>query len=108
MAKPTEADLLVNATSVGLNPAITEDHALRELGLSTVDCRLSTVVDLVYRADGSDPPVTSWARQTNAKTIDGLEILVRQGARSFQLWTGRGAPIDAMRAAVREKNREDP
>jgi shikimate dehydrogenase len=103
VAEPVEADLLVNATSVGLDPATTEDQALQELGLRTANGERRTVIDLVYRADGSDPPVTSWARRTNAKTIDGLEILVRQGARSFELWTDREAPLDAMRAAVREK-----
>jgi shikimate dehydrogenase len=100
-AEPTDVDLVVNATSVGLDPATTEDHALRELRLSTVDCRLSTVIDLVYRADGSAPPITTWASRAGARVVDGLEVLVRQGARSFELWTGREAPLDVMREAAR-------
>jgi len=98
-SEPTEADLLVNATSVGLDPTTTEEQALRELRLSTVDCRLSTVLDLVY---GDSPPaVTRWASKAGAHVIDGLEVLVRQGARSFQLWTGREPPLDTMREAAR-------
>jgi shikimate dehydrogenase len=102
--KPTEADLLVNATSVGLDPAMTEQEALERLGLVPAD----VVIDLVYRSDRKPPPVTSWATRTGARVIDGLEILVRQGARSFELWTGREPPLDAMRNAVREKKRENP
>ena len=99
--EPTAADLIVNATSVGLDPAMTEDQAVQELGLSTVDRRPSTVIDLVYRADASTPPITSWASRAGARVVDGLEVLVRQGARSFELWTGREAPLDVMREAAR-------
>lgn len=107
--KPVEADLLVNATSVGLDPTTTEDQALRELGLRTANGeRRTVVIDLVYRADATPTPITTWASHAGARVVDGLEILVRQGARSFRLWTGEEAPIDAMRAAIREKNREDP
>jgi shikimate dehydrogenase len=37
------------------------------------------------------------ARRAGAEVVDGLEILVAQGAISFELWTGRAAPVDAMR-----------
>jgi shikimate dehydrogenase len=40
------------------------------------------------------------ARAAGCRVVDGLEILVRQGALSFERWTGRQAPLDAMRAAV--------
>ncbi len=41
------------------------------------------------------------AQKRGASVVDGLEILVRQGALSFTLWTGRPAPLQTMRAAVR-------
>jgi shikimate dehydrogenase len=105
-----EADILVNATAVGLDPRTTEEQALRELTLPAASCQLpaAVVIDLVYRADTTPPPITTWATRAGAHVIDGLEILVRQGARSFQLWTGREPPLDAMRTAVRQKNSQDP
>jgi shikimate dehydrogenase len=56
------------------------------------------VVELVY---GPEPTALSrWAEAAGARVVDGLEVLVRQGARSLERWTGRPAPLDAMRAAV--------
>jgi shikimate dehydrogenase len=84
------SDILVNATSVGLRG---EDPA-EELPLAPAD----VVVDLVY---GAEPTaVCRWAEARGARVVDGLEILVRQGARSLALWTSRPAPLAAMRAAA--------
>jgi shikimate dehydrogenase len=96
---PGPADLLVNATSVGLDQAPSDD-ALAALGLRDADPP-ATVVDLVYRGDGGPTPVAAWAARGGANVVDGLEVLVRQGALSFTLWTGLPAPLDAMRAAAR-------
>jgi shikimate dehydrogenase len=41
------------------------------------------------------------AGAAGAETVDGIEVLVRQGALSLELWTGREAPLDTMRAAAR-------
>jgi shikimate dehydrogenase len=98
--RPHRADLLVNATSIGLDPAMGEAEALGQLDLSDVDPP-ALVVDLVYRA-GAATPVQAWAERAGATVVDGLEVLVRQGARSFELWTGRTAPVEAMRAAARK------
>ena len=98
-AEPRQSDLLVNATSVGLDPAETEQAALAALQLESPAPPL--VVDLVYRGDGSPTPVQAWAERAGAHVVDGLEVLVRQGARSFELWTGHPAPLDVMRAAAR-------
>jgi shikimate dehydrogenase len=88
--RPGEADLLVNATAVGLRPEDSLD------GLPLVDARV--VADLVY---GNGPtPFARWAEERGARLIDGLEVLVRQGARSLAVWTGREPPLDAMRRAV--------
>jgi shikimate dehydrogenase len=55
-------------------------------------------VDLVY---GDVPtPLARWAEERGARLVDGLEVLVRQGARSLALWTGREAPVDVMRRAL--------
>jgi shikimate dehydrogenase len=88
--RPGPSELLVNATSVGLRPGDSLD------GLPLVDARV--VVDLVY---GTGPtPVGRWAEERGARVVDGLEVLVRQGARSLAVWTGKEPPVDTMRRAV--------
>ncbi len=89
---PVAADLLVNATSVGLNGS-EADLPLSQAG----DPEL--VADLVYGED--PPPVTAWAAARGTPFVDGLEVLVRQGALSFVRWTGKDPPLDLMREAVR-------
>jgi shikimate dehydrogenase len=95
--RPGDVDVLVNATSVGLMPALAEDEALAALGL-TGTAPPETVVDLVY---GERPtPLFAWASRGEGRVVSGLEVLVRQGALSFELWTGQPAPVDAMRHAL--------
>jgi shikimate dehydrogenase len=61
-----------------------------------------TVVDLAYRPDGAETALAAAAREAGVETVvDGLEVLVRQGAASFECWTGVEAPVEIMRAAVR-------
>jgi shikimate dehydrogenase len=62
--------------------------------------KYSYVVDMVYRS--SPTPLLATAREHGARTLDGLEILVAQGALSFELWTGRAAPLEIMRRAARD------
>jgi shikimate dehydrogenase len=85
------ADILVNATSVGMHG----EDPTAELPLVAAEL----VVDLVYGPELT--PLGRWAKAHGARVVDGLEVLVRQGARSFELWTSRAAPLDAMRAAAR-------
>jgi shikimate dehydrogenase len=60
------------------------------------------VVDLAYRPDGSPTALIAAARQAGCPTVvDGLEVLVRQGAAAFEHWTGIKAPIEVMRSAIR-------
>jgi shikimate dehydrogenase len=78
-----DADLVIHATPV-------RDEVLFELGPG------QTLVDLPY-------PRTATAEAAvgaGARVLGGLEVLVAQGAASFELWTGRPAPLDVMRAAV--------
>jgi shikimate dehydrogenase len=79
-----DADLVVNATPV-------RDDVLVELAQD------QTLVDLPY----PESATAAAARAAGAHVVDGLEVLVRQGARSFELWTGCAAPLDVMRRAVR-------
>ena len=94
---PGGGDLLVNCTSVGLEPRDAQE-ALGALGLAG-RAPPPVVVDLVY-ADGPTP-VQGWAAAGGARFVDGREILVRQGALSLELWTGLAAPVEVMRAALR-------
>jgi shikimate dehydrogenase len=60
------------------------------------------VVDLAYRADGSETSLLAAARGAGcAHVVGGLDVLVAQGAASFERWTGRTAPIEIMRDALR-------
>jgi shikimate dehydrogenase len=99
---PEPADVLINCTAVGLLATDGQDGlgALNQLGL-TLDLvgRYSYVVDLVYR-DGPTPLLLA-ARERGVPALDGLAVLVAQGALSFELWTGREAPLDVMRDAAR-------
>jgi shikimate dehydrogenase len=92
VAEPEPADLLVNATAVGLG------GSLADLPLAGV-AQPALVADLVY-AD-HPPPVSAWATEWGTPLVDGREVLVRQGALSFVRWTGKDAPLDVMREAVR-------
>ena len=81
-------DLVVNATPV-------RDELLVEPRPE------QAIVDLAYRADGRPTALVAAARAAGCRVvIDGLEGLVRQGAASFELWTGRAAPVEAMRSAL--------
>ena len=57
------------------------------------------VVDLVYGPH--ETALASRARERGARVIDGLEVLVHQGAASLRIWTGLDPPIETMRAAAR-------
>jgi shikimate dehydrogenase len=84
----TGCDLIVNATPV-------RDELLVEPRAGQV------VVDLAYSPDGTDTALVAAARRAHCEVVDGLEALVRQGAKSFELWTGLAAPVSVMRDAVR-------
>jgi len=60
------------------------------------------VVDLAYLPDGRPTALVLAAVAAGCPVVvDGLEVLVRQGAASFERWTGIAAPVDVMRSAVR-------
>jgi shikimate dehydrogenase len=85
-----KADILVNTTSVGMNPNIDETPVASDLLRSGI-----VVFDIVY-----NPVKTRLLREAEmarAKTIGGLDMLVWQGALAFEKWTGRKAPVELMR-----------
>jgi shikimate dehydrogenase len=99
---PERADILINCTSVGLvRPATDAESGLNLLSLKhDLIGEYSYVVDLVY-TEGSTPLLAA-ARERGVPTLDGLEVLVAQGALSLEQWTGR--PIDdQMRSPDRPK-----
>ncbi len=97
VSKAVAADVLVNCTSVGLDRS---SSPFKDLPLDADGLReYTTVVDLVYRKGGT--VLVREAAKRGVDTVDGLEILVRQGALSFTLWTGLAPALDSMRAAVR-------
>ncbi len=59
-----------------------------------------TVIDLAYRAEGGETAHVAAARAVGCEVVDGLEVLVLQGAASFERWTGVPAPVEVMRAAI--------
>src|SRR5215210_3552848 len=87
------AGLLVNATSLGWHPGETP-IALPRLDLLPAG---AVVADLTYR----DTDLLLAAQERGLKTTDGLPMLVHQGARAFELWTGTPAPLETMLAAAR-------
>jgi shikimate dehydrogenase len=99
-------DLLVNATSVGMpreheegQPALKEE-SVKELPVSAdVWGDRQIVVDLVYRQEGT--PLVRLARSRGVRCVDGFDVLVHQGAASFRRWTGREAPLGAMRSGAK-------
>jgi shikimate dehydrogenase len=94
------AEVLVNCTSIGLD---TREDGFKDLPLRADELdRYECVVDFVYR-NPSHPatPLVLAAREQRLAVVDGLELLVGQGALSFELFTGRRAPVDVMRAAAR-------
>jgi shikimate dehydrogenase len=94
---PVAAEVLVNCTAAGMQD---RPDAFKEMPVTADDLgEYACVVDLVYRDGGTE--LLRQAERRGCRCVDGLEILVRQGARSFQIWTGRSAPLDVMRRAAR-------
>ncbi|MGH2895196.1 MAG: shikimate dehydrogenase family protein, partial [Solirubrobacteraceae bacterium] len=93
--RPGAADLLVNCTAVGLDGSDPFDRLPLDPGdLAGYGC----VVDLVYTVAGT--VLVDRAREQGVPAVDGLELLIGQGALSFEIFTGVPASTDAMRAAA--------
>jgi shikimate dehydrogenase len=91
--------LIVNSTAVGLGG----EDPFAELPLRAEGFAPGqVVVDMVYGRDVG--PLLEAAAAAGAATVDGIEVLVRQGALSLAIWTGREAPLAVMRAAARNQS----
>jgi len=88
------SDILINCTSVGLHDGDELDALVRTEQLR----HQRAVVDFVYRPGGT--PLLRAAQQAGIPTVDGLELLIGQGALAFELFTGQTAQLDAMRNAL--------
>jgi shikimate dehydrogenase len=97
-------DLLVNTTSVGLaaagGDASDAEPGLEALPLDPRELQPGHLVaDLVYGMN--ETPLIAAARAGGATTVDGLEVLLHQGAASLRIWTGLDPPLETMRTAAR-------
>lgn len=88
------SDLVVNASPVGMYPHV-DDPPLIPTGLLEPGC---LACDLIYNP--SETAFLRGAHRRGCRTLNGLGMLVYQGALSFELWTGRAAPVEVMRAAA--------
>jgi shikimate dehydrogenase len=86
-------DILINATSLGMSPDDDQTPVPADLLGASL-----TVFDVVYNP--YETRLLREAKAAGAKTISGLEMLVRQGAGAFEKWTGIKAPVDVMRQSV--------
>jgi len=92
------AGVLINATSVGMYP-----RTDKTLVSASMMHRGLVVYDIVY--EPLRTKLLQEARRAGVKTIDGLGMLVNQGALAFEIWTGKRAPIKIMRAAAKRELR---
>ena len=94
-------DLIVNCTAIGME----DEDPFENLPLDAerLDARI-VLVDLVYA--GRESRLVHEARERGSTAVEGLEVLVRQGAESLRIWTGREAPVEVMREAARAASRE--
>ncbi len=98
-ARAGDYGLIVNCTAVGLNG---EGDPFESLPIDPERIGEGVaLIDLVY--GHRDTELVRRARELGAEVIDGVEMLVRQGAESLRIWTGREAPLDVMREAARRE-----
>jgi len=88
-----DSDVLINATSVGMKPNLSKSLVSPEWLRSNL-----TVMDIVYNP--VETKLEKDAKAAGAKVINGVEMLIYQGAASLEIWTGKSAPIEVMRKAA--------
>ena len=89
-----EAGLVINATSIGMEP----EAGVSPLGDGSVLHDGMVVLDIVYKPLRTR--LLEQALAAGARPLDGLGMLVHQGARAFEIWTGLRPPVDVMRRAI--------
>ena len=91
----TQADLLVNATSVGM------DGSSQPIPTSIVLPEKLLVADVIYQP--FETPFLKWAREQGNQSINGLGMLLYQAAEAFELWTGKEMPTDQIWELLKQK-----
>ena len=91
----TKADLLVNATSVGM------DGSSQPIPTSIVLPEKLMVADVIYQP--FETPFLKWARNQGNQSINGLGMLLYQAAEAFELWTGKEMPTDQIWESLKQK-----
>jgi shikimate dehydrogenase len=86
-------DILVNATSVGMKPNANQSLIAPEWLKPNL-----AVMDIVY--DPMETKLAKDAKSAGSKVVSGVEMLIYQGAASFEIWTGKSAPVEVMRKAA--------
>jgi shikimate dehydrogenase len=89
-------DLLLNATPLGLKPG--DPLPLDEKQFPLRQAR--AVFDMIYNP--AETPLLKAAKAAGCRTANGLGMLLHQGAKAFEIWTGQPAPLDVMRRALEE------
>jgi shikimate dehydrogenase len=88
-----DSDILINATSVGMKPKPDESPVA-----SKMLRRNMAVMDIVYNP--LETRLSKDAKAVGAEVVSGVEMLIYQGAASFEIWTGKAAPVEVMRQAA--------
>lgn len=91
----TQADLLVNATSVGM------DGSSQPIPTSIVLPEKLLVADVIYQP--FETPFLKWAKEQGNQSINGLGMLLYQAAEAFKLWTGKEMPTDQIWESLKQK-----
>jgi shikimate dehydrogenase len=91
-----EIDLVLNATSLGLRPEDPAPFDERQFSLR----QAATVYDMIYRP--AETSLLRTAKAAGCRTANGLGMLLYQGAKALELWTGQNAPVGVMRRALEE------
>jgi shikimate dehydrogenase len=87
------SEILVNATSAGMHPNVDLNLVAPEWLKPNL-----TVMDIVYSP--VETKLAKEAKKAGARVISGVDMLIHQGAASFEIWTGRKAPLEVMRQAA--------
>ena len=91
-----DVDLVLNATSLGLKPGDASPLDENEFALKSA----GAVYDMIYRP--AETKLLAAAKAAGCKTANGLGMLLHQGAKAFEIWTGQPAPLAVMRRALEE------
>lgn len=90
------SDILINSTAIGMFPQVSETIVTQEMMHSDL-----VVFDIVYNP--LNTRLLQEAKKAGATAIDGVMMLVYQGAESFKIWTGKTPPVDIMEKTVRKR-----